>query len=536
MAKKILFSGLIILGVAVSLFFLVNAGSASSDEVLQSHAQISRPRLSIRSASGKVYEFQTQNGRIRYGSDPEKFKIPHLTLFSNASLADRAQRTLNIEISGIQLPSPGATVSLLVETQHGDPDFGSHQGERIAVWQEFTWVTGNKVTLRHTFSESVIRNGIRIPTPSGYFRYQIRFEAHNAQLYTFEKDYAFLMENQWVATLPDVPETSPGAAPDELVIYYADMTPFQKSIHDPATWVARRDVRGYVGRELLPAFVEAFRLQSAGWGFPWHTAWTSRRSGSDAERISVALTDGHTWYHGEAYSRGSSRISINVTGSENYNYDTLTDGLLSTFHHELFHNQQRSLNQHYGGDGWIGGKNEQWQFIAEGTAVLASAVAQPKIQFAAEARERAYMTNANLYLGGESMRSDIGRDFNEISPYHAALYWRFLYEACGGMAAGRENPAQGMQIIRRVLTRLYQTPEGEAGWPRIMDQALSGSACPFQTYTESLDAFAQAIDSLRFDNRRCQSPGLPEGCGFYDPHNLYNDPPANVLALMAGLP
>ncbi len=479
MAKKILFSGLIILGVAVSLFFLVNAGIASSDEVQQqSHAQISRPTVSLRGASGNVIEFQTQNGRTRYGSDPEILEIPHLTLFSNASLADRAQRTLNIEISGIQLPSSGAAVSLLVETQHGDPDFGGHHGERIAVWQESTWVTGNKVAFRHTFSESVIYNGGRIPTPSGYFRYRIRVEANDALLYTFVQDYALLMENQWVAALPDVPETSPGAAPDELVIYYADMIPFQKNIHDPATWVARRDVRDYVGRELLPAFVEAFRIQSKDWNFPWHAAWSGWRGGADAERLSVALTDGHTWYHGEAFSRGSSRISINVTGSENYNYATLTDGLLSTFHHELFHNQQRSLNQHHGGDGWIGGKNEQWQFIAEGTAVLASAVAQPEIQFAAEARERAYLTNANLYLGSESMRSDIGRDFTEISPYHAALYWRFLYEQCGGMAAGRENPAKGMQIIRRVLTRLYQTPEGETGWPRIMDQALNGISLP----------------------------------------------------------
>ena len=496
-----------------------------------------------------MIEFQTQNGRTRYGIDPEKSEIPHLILFRNDALTEEAQRTLNIEISGIQLPSPGATVSLQVETQQGDPDMGDRQGNRIPVWQASAWlVSESTISFTHTFTESVIIDGERVRTPSGYFRTKITIEGsgdlQNTTLYTFVQDYTFLMENQWVAALPDVPENLPGAAPDELVIYYGDITPFQKDIHDPSTWIRREDVRDYVGIELLPKMIEAFRIQSEDWNFPWHTAWSGWRGGADAERLSVSLTDGRTWYHGQASPRGNSSISINVAGGENYSYATLTDGLLSTFHHELFHNQQLSLNQHYGGDGWIGGKNEQWEFIAEGTAVLASAVAQPEIQFAVGAKERAYITNANLYLGSESTRSDIGRDFSEISPYHAALYWRFLYEHCGGMTGDRENPAAGMQIIRQVLTSLYQMPEREAesqivleNWlPRIMDQALNGSSCPFQTYAQSLNAFAQALDDLRLTGGRCQSPGLPEGCGFYDPHYLYNDPPNNTITLMAVSP
>jgi len=258
----------------------------------------------------------------------------------------------------------------------------------------------------------------------------------------------------------------------------------------------------------------------------------------------VTLTDGKTWYHGQAFPRGNSMISINVAGSENYSYDSLTDGVLSTFNHELFHNHQRNINQHYGGDGWIGGKADQWQFFAEGTAVLVSAVAQPEIQLGANARERAYISNANLFLGSATIHGDIGKDFSEISPYHAALYWRFLYEQCGGMINSAENPAAGMEIIRRVLNSLYQSIKGDGSdsmdfttWlPLIMDRALSGSTCPFQTYAQSLMAFAQAVDALRFESGRCRRPGLPEGCGFYDPYHLYNDPPADTLGLMVVLP
>jgi hypothetical protein len=212
--------------------------------------------------------------------------------------------------------------------------------------------------------------------------------------------------------------------------------------------------------------------------------------------------------------------------------------------HELFHNLQKNINQHLGGAGWIGGHQHQWQFFAEGTAVLASSVAQPAIQLGASGRERAYFSNANLFLGSETIRGDLanGKRFDEISPYHAALYWRFLYEQCGGMANGVENPGAGMQIVRRALTSLYQLGEAQAGsldtfdaWmPQVMDQALAGSACPFQTYTQSLAAFAQAVDALRFEHGRCQEPGLPEGCGFYDPHSLYNNPPDNALAIISG--
>jgi hypothetical protein len=248
---------------------------------------------------------------------------------------------------------------------------------------------------------------------------------------------------------------------------------------------------------------------------------------------SVALTTPDTWFHGPAPRRANSQISIRVKGGDNADYDTLTDGIVSSFHHELFHNLQRNVNLHQGGDGNVTGKYGAWNVFAEGTAVFASSVGQAAVQFAPSSEERAYVYRANRFLsqvGGGPGASD--PDWAALNPYDAAIYWRFLYEQCGGMQGGVEDPATGMQIIRRMLEALYSgesvdisaSTDLARGLPKVMDQALRGSACPFQTYAESLEGFAQAVDALRVDGGRCVQPGLPDGCGLYDPAGLYVAP------------
>jgi hypothetical protein len=94
-----------------------------------------------------------------------------------------------------------------------------------------------------------------------------------------------------------------------------------------------------------------------------------------------------------------------------------------------------------------------------------------------------------------------------------------------------------MDIIRRTLTALYAMDVVEIGsstdlvgkMPDIIDQALEGAACPFKTHRESLIAFARAIYALRLNGGRCTEPGRPAGCGFYDPHDLYPDPPVSEI-------
>jgi hypothetical protein len=94
-----------------------------------------------------------------------------------------------------------------------------------------------------------------------------------------------------------------------------------------------------------------------------------------------------------------------------------------------------------------------------------------------------------------------------------------------------------MDVISRALNTLYTKDIADITvstdlireMPTIMDRALEGSACPFQSYEESLTAFARAIYALRLEGGRCPGPGVPDGCGFYDPESLYSDPPLSTF-------
>jgi hypothetical protein len=110
------------------------------------------------------------------------------------------------------------------------------------------------------------------------------------------------------------------------------------------------------------------------------------------------------------------------------------------------------------------------------------------------------------------------------------------------MTEGPEDAAAGMDVIRRVFTTLYATDSVDASSasdliesiPQIMDEVLRDSLCPFKTHRESLTAFAGAVYALRVENGRCVEPGTPDGCRFYDPHQLYQVPPIDTITYSGG--
>jgi hypothetical protein len=175
---------------------------------------------------------------------------------------------------------------------------------------------------------------------------------------------------------------------------------------------------------------------------------------------------------------------------------------MSVFHHELFHNHQRNISLHYSKHATIAGKNEAWMTFTEGTAVLASSVGQPVVQFAATAQPRSYLKRANAFIGSEqAITGGLNTSYKDI-PYQTALYWRFLYEHCGGIVPSGEDPSAGMKVIRHVLETLYKgeivqinsTTDVAQAFPRILDAALENtSTCAFHSYEESLVQFARAI-------------------------------------------
>ena len=504
--------------------------------------------VALGAASGKTIAFRPQNGIPPEQGLLLEWDLPHLVLYRNGSLTDPRERTLAIEVTGIQVPPGGVTVTLIVETQHTILGPDGDDERAIVVWRTSQAVdnptratmTGVAARFEREFAAETVANGERATTPTDYFRYQVivnhRHDPGSKPLQTLAKDHAFLMENQWIVSLPDVREESPGAAPGELIVHYCDMFPFRRDTRDPSTWLAREEISYYVESELIPSMVEVFRIQSEEWDLPWHQAWTSYRP-EDGRRLSVALSEGETWFHGPAPLRGHAGISINLNGGY-AEYESLTDGVMSNFHHELFHNHQRSLNLHRGGNGDVGGKANAWQFFSEGTAVLASSVGQPDVEFARTWGVRTYLSNARNFVGQEGfVGGDLNKSYADLAGYHAAAYWRFLYEQCGGMSGEREDPAAGMAVIWQSLEALYRSDivdvsgstELVENLPAIMDRAMEGAQCPFETYEQSLLAFSRAIYALRLEGGRCAMPGTPDRCGFYDPEGLYHDPPASII-------
>ena len=331
-----------------------------------------------------------------------------------------------------------------------------------------------------------------------------------------------------------------GSLPQELVVYYCDMFVFQQDITNPATRLPRGEIPDYVRSELLPAMLGVIRTQTQDWGVSWQPAWRSHRAEDGAARLSVALSDGDRWYHGRGPMRGHSGISLRTRAGVYRHYQTLTEGLLSTFHHELFHNYQRSMVLALGGHADANGQDDAWRSFTEGTAVLAESIALPGIHFEPASAARSYLSYANRFLGRTGFHGELNSSYAKMSPYYTAIYWRFLYEKCGGMENGVEYPIAGLRIVRTSLEALYsgaqvdiaQSDDLVRGLPTVMDQALQspeGSLCPFQTYREGLQHFARAIYQLHLDGGRCTAPGTPTGCGLYDPNHLYVDPPVSSV-------
>ena len=508
-------------------------GSALTDSVEAQTALA--PAIALSTSSGATIEFRTQNGETVVGVPAETVQIPHLVLHRNGALTAAPERTLAVKMTGIAVPPGGITVTLLVETQRGDPDRGGELGSRIPVWRETRRIadstTGNGGMAEFTleFQRAIMLGADVIPTPTDYFRSRVTLTAAGdvAPRLVLEQEYAFLMEDQVVVTLPQVQEMTDGAAPDELVLYYCDMTPYQNRVAEAIYQLSRAEVPAYVQSQLIPRMAEAFRVQSDVWGFPWYEEWTSYRGGADTERLSVTLHDGKTWFHSAAPAAGDSRISLNASDNiGSASYAGLTERLMSSYQHELFHNIQRNIGLHYSGNGDVSGKDLAWQFFAEGTAVLASTVGEFDAEFAGGPGESYYVLNANKFIGGDGFYGKLNKRYPEIDAYSPAVYWRFLYERCGGM-----------RVVREVLTTLYSgevvdiqtSTDIVANLPLIMDRALAGASCPFTTYRESLNAFARALYALHVEGGRCVVPGQLGLCGFYDLDHLYNGPTTSQL-------
>ncbi len=506
-------------------------------------------KVVLKATNNATILFRARNGKEVTEPATQARKIPHLVLNRNGVLTPGFERTLLLSLANLVVPKSGLYAHLIIETQHSDPDLGRKKTNKIQLWEETKFIPYSvekqqlaSVDFNIAFQDFLNGQKKSIRTPTDYYSYRlILVDPQGNILREISEEYAFLMENQWRVPLPKVLEASPNAAPNELLIYYYDMIPFQADLRDPDTQIPRQDVERYIQTELIPAMRYAFETQTNLWGFPWYAEWSNYRTDEDPKTLSVALGEYSTWFHGPAPSIGHALISIRVDGAFR-EYSNITDGILSVFHHELFHNQQRNISLHFGEKGNIAGQDEAWKLFTEGTAALASFVGQPTVQFEPTTRMRTYLKRANAFIGSEGhFIGDLNRSYQEV-PYHFAIYWRFLYESCGGIKKGMEDPATGMQVIRHTLETLYKgeivnvnsSNDVTAALPRILDVALQDTpTCAFHTYDESLIHFARAIYLLRLEDGRCPTSEPSTYCGFYDPQRLYQTPPAEDYRIQA---
>ncbi len=507
----------------------------------------------LRAANSAAIEFKSQNGLSLSGKAPVVKMVPHLVLYRNGELTSPAERTLIFEISHLPVPSGGITLTVEIETQHPDPDQGSGSRDRIVLWKQDKTIRSASerndpdvtVVMTHTFDAVIESDAGNIPTPTDYLKFNLTMtDALHSMvkpLYEHSEEFAVLLESQWIEPLMSLNEAVEGAAPDQLVVYACDMFPFQHVEWDDSSRTSRDAVGKYVQDELIPLMVQAVHAQTNDWGFVWYPEWTSYRAGEDSERLSVALTRPGVWFHGRAPGSAHSGISINTKHKDYAAYNNLTEAVMGAFHHELFHNLQRNVHQKSGGDGNIDADAGALAFFTEGMAIMATSVGQPEVEFRGE---RAYILQANSFLTGDQFReSYLKTGYDGINPYRAALFWRFLFEKCGGIVDGVEDPSAGMQIIRKTLERLYrQETRGmkfknrlSENLPFVLDEALRETpACPFRSYEESLASFALHIYALQLEDGYCSAEVARGGCDLFDPGNLYKNPSSVLLKYSKG--
>jgi len=530
---------LILAGLAIGAVLLSLNRELATSADSRAMALSEQPAAQLSAASGATIEFRTQNNQTLEGVPSEIRRIPHLVLHRNGEPTPAEERTLHVNLAGIDVPPGEITLTLTIETQHTDPDLAGSSAHRIQVWQEekpIANTTGVTQTLANVefvveFPPTLRTGSAVVATPTDYFRYLITLsDGKTISKTLYAREHAFLMEDQVVAPLPPLQESTENAAPQRLIVYYCDMIPFQNGSHGDRTRLIRSEVPSYV-QQLAPRMVEAIRLQTNNWGFPWHATWAAYR-GEDGKQLGVVLSDGVTWYHGVAPQDGHAGIALNVQGDMGCaRYAGLTERLMSAFQHELFHNLQRNLALYDGHHEDVAGLDDAWLIFTEGTATLASSVGEPDTEFDVASGPGHYMLSANRFIGEGDSPGELNTSYLQMSPYTAALYWRFLYEQCGGTQVIHESLGA---LFAGDIVDTQSSTDVIGGLPAVMDQVLANTSCPFSTHTESLSAFARAIYALRIQGGRCTGSEASECFGLTDPNDLYHSPLVANIAYAGG--
>lgn len=472
----------------------------------------------LRPVGHQTILFKSNNGETKNKIPAEEKHIPHLVLYRNGQVTDPGQRTVAIDVNWQLAPRSTAGLELILETQNGNPDAGGGAVNRITVWQQkislpaAPILSGEAGTLRliYTFpGELPAGEGRYDPTPTGYYRLKIlaKTPGKKSKIKVYEQDYALLLENQMRVPLPSAGQ--PPAGPQELVIYYTDMTPIQVNTYGVNNRVPRTAVSNYVQYALIPGMQEILQLLIRDWGFTWSPAWKSFREDEDKYALTVALTDDAIWYHGPAPEGGFGLISINIHQLKLNTYSNSTEWILSIFSHELFHNLQRSINLAYGNLGDNEGSHQAWEIITEGTAMLVESLVREEFEYSPGPTDDPYTYHLRSFVDSLAANNITSKSsYRNISPYDLVVYWRFLYDNCNRDLGPGSTVRDRIDIVKDTLEVLYSQPvllessreDLPQNFEKLMDQVIPRHPhCPYHNYQESLAAFARSLYALRLE-------------------------------------
>jgi hypothetical protein len=105
-------------------------------EFVETSPSLAGMTVSLKAATNATILFKAENGQETIAPQEAGQKIPYLVLNRNGVLTPGFERTLDLSLGNLQVPSSGLYASLEIETQHSDPDLGQDSTDKILVWNE----------------------------------------------------------------------------------------------------------------------------------------------------------------------------------------------------------------------------------------------------------------------------------------------------------------------------------------------------------------------------------------------------------------
>jgi hypothetical protein len=432
----------------------------------------------------------------------EKFELPVLYLHREREAAAEAERTLEVEIAGL---AAGYEIQLEALSWHVDRSNGERHSATIRyVAPNRPCTVEEPCTVRWTLDAAT--------TLSDFYRLRVENEVG---------------ELLWESPHPERPDfvaldTWEVGVDDYTVrVYYATLFPFAKGENDLENRLAPSAVTDFIEYVFVAMVVDTWQTQFEEWGFgdPMHPDW-------DGDRVveiiitapPLALLDGIGPYtvciDAERHPYPERRIWWPASSNNYQAYDFLANGYKVMFAHEFFHLAQWNVLLSTGSPTQFA-----LNVFLEAQAGLASSAQYPEIEIEGRhvVSDISEGRAANRFLTGRLNSSYRELEAERVFRYDAGLYWRFLYEAYGDM-----------EIIKAALEEMarHYSPDVVGLMDEAMDAALARLDGPFESFEESLVAFARANYGLRLEGGRCQRANLAECGGFYyDPKGAYANPP-----------